>query len=93
MEKKLGQEPTFATSALGDNEELYQKGMSQRLYIANGYADCAHKLADETGIGHALKLLGIDSNVTWDHTVHMPALIVKLQYMLADELLKQEHNG
>ena len=35
MEKKLGQEPAFATSALlSGSEDVYQSGMSKRFYAA-----------------------------------------------------------
>lgn len=35
MEKKLGQEPAFATSALlSAGEDVYQSGMSKRFYAA-----------------------------------------------------------
>jgi len=85
MEKKLGQDPAFA------NE--YHNGVSKRLYVAKGYADIAYKIAEETKVSDALKLLGLDSNVAWNYAVHLPALIVKFQYILADEFLKQENNG
>lgn len=85
MERKLGLEPAFASE--------YHNGISKRLYVAKGYADCAYKWADEICIENSLEIMGMDANTKWNHPIHFPMLVVKLQYMLADEFLKQENNG
>lgn len=85
MSEKLGQKPAFA------NE--YHNGISTRLYIANNYADIAYKWAcDMSEIGMK-ETIYLPISTKWNYFVHFPMLIAKLQFMLADELLKQDQNG
>ena len=74
-EKKLGQEPAFATSAFGNGEGVYEAGMSKRFYAA-----CA-----------AMTGILSNENVLNGKTSNGPSGYVELAYRCADELLKQEN--
>lgn len=91
MDKKLGQQPAFATSAFGDDDGVYNQGISPRLYIAKGYADCAAKWARELSIETAKRFLQMKPSDRYDELIHFPMLVAKIQYMMADELLKLEN--
>ena len=99
--QKLGQEPAFpcnvhyteeGRSGTSNPDGSYGEiGMSKRFYAAQGYSDCAYKWAEEMSIDTCMEVLGLPKETKWDYTNHFPKLIVKLQYILSDELLKQEN--
>lgn len=70
--------------------EEISHGMSQRLYIASNYSYSAYKWAEEMSISTCKEILGLGEKDNWIYTKHFPILVVKLQYILADEFLKQE---
>ena len=91
--QKLGQEPAFPVDGENQSDSLKHglSGMSKRFYAAQGYSDCAYKWAEEMSIDTCMEVLGLPKETKWDYTNHFPKLIVKLQYILSDELLKQEN--
>lgn len=95
MQDKLGQENAFPIVAFSKDgvitsEECFN-GMSKRFYAACSYSDSAYKWAEEMSIDACLKVLGLSSDTKWEYVIHFPKLVIRLQYMLSDELLKQEN--
>lgn len=95
---KLGLEPAFPMDDYDfSNDEItptlvnQYKGMSKRFYSASIYADIAYKYADTLSIKESQKVLNIKDTMIWDNLTHFPMLVAKLQYMFADEFLKQEN--
>ena len=81
MDKKLKQDPAFATSAcLFANEDVFQEGMSKRFYAA-----CAAMQGMLTNKGAYWQ--GYSENLNG----YLPEELAKLSYEFADELLKQEY--
>lgn len=93
--KKLGQEPAFPPTKeiqeLNPDCEGYNVGMSKRFYAACKCANSAYKLALEMPLRECKDILGLSKEDNWNSAFHFQTLVVKLQYILADELLKQEN--
>jgi hypothetical protein len=95
-DEELGQKPAFPFSyehyVEGQHHvEVYQ-GVSKRFYAASNYVNVAHDWVKEMSINTCKKLLGLNKEDDWEASKHYPMLLIKIQYMLADELLKQENN-
>jgi hypothetical protein len=103
--KKLGQEPAFPffeTNASGYENTVvdtptgrlylpFQSGMSKRFYAAMGYADAATEYLKECSANNILEILGLPITTAYTGTIHYAQALVKMQYIFADELLKQEN--
>lgn len=75
MSEKLGQDGAFATSALiSNNEDIFQSGMSTRLYLAG------------MAMQGIISLHGITDITSGKYN----AWIAYASFQMADELLKQE---
>lgn len=92
MSKKLGQEPAFSgtTVRTGDARssqplvKIYNSGMSKRFYAA-----CAAMQGTLANEQLRLNLLADSKTVKQDPDKYL----IKYCYHMADNLLKQEHNG
>lgn len=78
MKDKLGQEPAFSHACANEQSHSIEYGMSKRFYAA-----CAAM----QGILASPKVFYLSSDVTTEANLTNK---VKLSYMMADELLKQE---
>ena len=92
--EKLGQEPAFACTyemkIMGENKLCYHDGISKRFYAACEYSYAAYKWGEMMSIPECKKILNLNENDNWIYPIHFPLLVIKLQYLLSDELLKQE---
>lgn len=88
--KKLRQESAFPNDVNWANG-VPEQGMSKRFYAACKYSDAACKWADEMSIDTCMDVLGLPKDTKWNYLIHFPMVIIRLQYALADELLKQEN--
>lgn len=91
--EKLGQEHAFPTDRTDGMGMLSKQntGISKRFYAACSYADSAYKWAEEMSIDTCLKVLELPPETKWEYVIHLPKLVIRLQYILSDELLKQEN--
>ena len=68
----------------------YSKGISKRLYIATAYADIAYKNIEDLSTNYILNFLGVP-NDTYEYPKHFNKAVIKMQLLLADEMLTQEN--
>jgi hypothetical protein len=102
--EKLGQEPAFpcfeynesgngnciVLNIAGEKQYIpFKEGMSKRFFAANNYANVADSYFNNTTAEYISKYIGIDPKEYIGY-IHYPIAIAKIQYQLADELLKQE---
>lgn len=94
--KKLGLEAAFPRPAeLNENSgtsqfsNLPQTGMSIILYAATTYADISSDISKHIEPKEGFKLLGLPEDTRWEYK-HTMMLVTKIQFLLANELLKRE---
>ena len=104
-EKKLGQTPAFSVNTYKEKRyvrenkfgypeyedvEVTHLGISKRYYTACHSQGSALDVVKNMSVKDLSLLIGIDSD-QFNYVRHMPIALVKVSYMIADELLKQEH--
>jgi hypothetical protein len=72
-------------------EEVKFEGISKRFYAACEHSINAYKWASKMSTTTLKEILLMDANEAWIPFKHFPIAVAKIQYMLADELLKAEN--